>query len=90
MKNILIGVLLCALAYSVNQGYKWKQVADVRGWKADEAYNKVLALEKEQASGQAKAAYSYLSQPVMAVGGKNLSRADLLDLLLSKALKPAK
>lgn len=86
MKNILIGVLICFSAFFAKKSYDWKQVADERGWKAEEAYRKVLTLEKDQ--GKGPAAWIYLAQPVLSAEGKKLSRADLLDMLLAKAIKP--
>lgn len=78
MKLVLHGLILAFLLALLGErsyaAYCWKQEAD-------------RAIR--QASQQAADADRWLHEPILTVQGRPLSRADLLDLVLAKALRPA-
>lgn len=84
MRNLVLGIVLALAAYFGYQAHQWKRVADERGWKAEQAYQRLTTLN--QTESRAQACFTYLAQPVLNVQGKPLSRGDLLDILLAKAL----
>ena len=78
MRNFVIGVILAALLIAFGMDYR-KSRQDLH-----ELRN---GLQKLEASiGQSGQSYSWLSEPVLEAGEKKYSRAQLLDLLLAKAL----
>jgi hypothetical protein len=51
MKNALVGFALALALFSSYQAYRWKKVADERGWKAEVVYawmSQVLATHNHQ------------------------------------------
>lgn len=79
MRQFVFGLFVAAcLALAIersHEAYKWKQIADERGWKAEQAIEKATRCD------------DYLFKPVVTVNGQPLNRADLQDIFLSKALK---
>lgn len=35
---IVVGVLVALVFFEAQEAYKWKQIADVRGWQAEQAF----------------------------------------------------
>ena len=78
MKNIILGSLFGALLLAFGYDYVQQRQQNVM-LRND--------LQKLEASiGQAGQSYSWLSEPVLEAGDKKYSRAQLLDLLLAKAI----
>ena len=83
MRNILqviAGLVLAALLFVGYQTWQWKRATEAR-----------LATLTTQVGELQKSAdaYRWLSEPVLTLqDGRKVNRAQLLDLLLSKALQP--
>lgn len=73
VQGLILAVLLVLLGERSYAAYRWKQEAET-----------AIRLANQQASD----ASHWLRDPVITVQGKPLSRADLLDILLAKALQP--
>jgi hypothetical protein len=81
-RSILLGVALAITAFGGFRTYQWTQAIEAR-LNAQSA--RLASLE------QSADAYKWLSETVVTLpDGRKVSRAQILDLLMSRALQPTK